>query len=206
MAVAAHRARLPLYFFHQIPSPPCHQRPRTAQLTATVETAEATSNNANEGSADPKAPLLSAEGGPRGDGGARGGDSWPPSAGTSAAGLHQRDNILSDGGTPAEKAEGLGPGETTGGRGMKRIGDDGGGTGTDNGNVCVWRRCRVKDSAAAEKGRTGDVAVVVEWDDEVGGQVRAEDAWSLFLFFDMCYLSASLTHSESFLRPLMLPL
>lgn len=192
MAVAAHRARLPLSFFHQIPSPPCHQPSRPALPTTTAETAGATSNNNASEWPDLNPPLLSGEGGPRDGGGAGGGDNWPPPPGTPAAGLYQGDNIHSDGRPPAEKAGGLAQAKAAaGGKGTDRKAmDEGSGARADFGTVCVWRRCRVKGRAAAEERHASDVAVVVEWDDEAGGQVRREDSGS-FCFRDIWLQSAS---------------
>lgn len=183
VAVAAHRARLPLSFFHRIPSPPCHQPSRPTQPKTTAEIAVATSNNASE-RPELKPPILPEEGGSR-----SGGDSWPPSPGTSAAGLYQGDNLHADGSTSWEMTGSFGQGEDAGGKGTKRAEDEGRGAGIDSGNVCIWRRCRVKGPAATEERHTGDVVVVVEWDDEVGGQVRREDSGD---FGGVCYPSALL--------------
>lgn len=180
MAVAAHRTRLPLSFFHQIPSPPCQQSAQPALPTIPKSTVGATGNNAGEHEGpDLKPPLLSGEGGPRDGGGAGAGGNWPPFPGTSAVGLYQGDdssnaNVHCDGGSPGGGAGGLEQEEAAGGEGAKRTGDEGSGAGTDSGTFCMWRRCLVKELAAAEVRHTGDVAVVVEWDDEVGGQVRRE--------------------------------
>lgn len=175
MAVAAHRARLPLSFFHQIPSPPCHQPSRPALPTTPAATVgAATSNNASE-RRDLNPALLPGEGDPRYGGGAGGGANWPPSPGTSAVGLYQGDGTHAGGRLPAENTGGLEQGEATRGKGTERKRGKGSGAGVDLGTVCVWKRCRVKGRAAVEERHAGDAAVVVEWDDEVGGQVRRED-------------------------------
>lgn len=88
-------------------------------------------------------------------------------------GLCQGDrNVDPEGRSPGEQAGGLEQGEPAGGEGMKRMGDDERGWGTDSGKPCVWRRCLVKERTATEGPQASDVAVVVEWNDEVGGQVR----------------------------------
>lgn len=94
--------------------------------------------------------------------------------------------------------------EAARGEGTKRTGDEGSGAEADSGTVCVWRRCRVKGRAATEERHANDDAVVVEWDDEVGGQVRREDSGVFFLF--QCHLpSVSIAHQNfSCVRPILL--
>lgn len=159
-AVAAHRARLPLSFFHQIPSPPCHQ-PGERERTGLK-----------------RPPFPSGEGGPRNSGGGGTGDDCPPSPGAPAVGLYQGDNARSYGTSPAgETSGGLEQEEVAGGgKETKRAEGEASGAGAVSGTLCVWRHCVVKGraaaAAAAEGLHTCDVAVVVEWDDEAGGQVR----------------------------------
>lgn len=180
MAVAAHHARLPLSFFHQIPSPPCHQPdpPALPETKTATATAGAPSNNAAERERpDLKPPLLCGEGGAIYGGCAGVGGHRLPPPGASAVGLYQGDNTFDISAHTGRRSPG-GKGreseheEAAGGKELRRIRDNASGARTDGGTFCRWRRCLVKRRAAAE---VRDAAVVVEWDDEAGGQVRRAD-------------------------------
>ena len=215
MAVASHRARLPLSFFHQVPSPRCFHVPGPPAMKATMVTtatsatpvggassrsSSSSSSNNNHTNVETETPSSSepteqplrtgtlpsgsehdGAGSPIGGGSGGGGEGSWAFPGASAVGLFQGEgNARSASGGPVE-AEGVKHEKAGGGEGAGSRLDVGGGTGGGRGGgVCVWRRCVVKrreeaasTTAAAAAGEPANgFSVVVEWDDEAGGEVR----------------------------------
>lgn len=151
--MASNRPRLPLSFFHQVPSPPCFTPAKVPSRAKPPLVRIGTVLSADD-----------CEG--FGDGVTAEDDGWLV-PGASAIGLHQDDEDAKGGGgrvgrTRAAEAESLPEGEE---------GAQGAGKRGASGRFCVWRHCVVKGREEAEGGATGG-GVVVEWDDAAGGQVR----------------------------------
>ncbi|CAM9230557.1 unnamed protein product, partial [Ectocarpus fasciculatus] len=147
-AVASHRARLPLSFFHQIPSPRC--RPAAAKPVTTITADE----NAGAAVAEPPPGHEPAREGtdlPAADCGAPDDDAGLVVPGVSAVGLYQGGN-------------GWGPHDRTGDQGAGGVP----GAGHGSGGVFLWRRCVVKRRGEGAPESTESGLIDVEWDDAAG--------------------------------------